>query len=204
MDDSTTILIVDDEAVIRKILVKLLHELGYRVLQASNSSEAIVQMRTHRPELVLLDLVMPGLDSMEVLRSVRDDEDLNATAVILISGIDDLDVVADALDAGANDFLPKPFNKRLLELTIRKALEHRRLQDALEQSAQASETFCRQLAHDLNNGITAIMMSAELMLMEVESDQARAPLEDIIASSESLSTMIKQQRQQLIPPKQIS
>lgn len=194
MDEPMTILVVDDEAVIRNILVKLLHALGHRVLQASNSSEAISQMRTHRPDLVLLDIVMPGLNSMEVVKTASEDADLSSIAIVLVSGLDDLEVVGDYLEAGASGYLPKPFNRALLEMTIQSAAAQKGLQDALAQSRESSQIFCRQLAHDLNNGLTAIMMSAELMMIESNPDRQRASIEEIISATEDLSALIKQRR----------
>jgi len=187
-----TILVVDDEDIIRNILVKLIHGLGYSILQASNGTEAVSMMRQHKPEVVLLDIVMPGVDSLEVLHTVRGDDSLKSIAIILVSGIDDLDTIARYIEAGADDFLPKPFNSALLKMKIRNALERSRSRQ--QTPAQFCETFCSQLAHDLNNALTGIMMTTELLLMEQPDPASKQHLEGIIKSTEQVSAIIKQRR----------
>jgi len=195
MRKTPTILVVDDEDIIRNILAKLIHALGYSVLQASNSTRAVSMIRQHKPELVLLDIVMPGVDSMQVLNTVRDDDTLKSTAIILISGIDCLDTVSSYIEAGADDFLPKPFNSALLNMKIRNALERVSSRQQLREVIRSQEEFCKQLVHDLNNGLTGIMMTAELLLMEQTRDSSKQHLEEIITSSEQISTLIKQRCQ---------
>jgi len=194
MSQTPTILVVDDEHIIRNILAKLIHALGYSVLQASNSTQAVSMIRQHQPDVVLLDIVMPGVDSMEVLNTVRDDDSLNATAIILISGIDRLDTIATYIEAGADDFLPKPFNSALLSMKIRNALERMRSRQHTQTSTESCEEFCSQLAHDLNNALTGIMMSTELLLLEQPAASSKQHLEDIIESTEQISAIIKQRR----------
>ncbi len=193
MRRTPTILVVDDEDIIRNILAKLIHALGYSVLQASNSSQAVSMIRQHKPEVVLLDIVMPGVDSMEVLHTIRDDHALKSTAIILISGIDNLDTITTYIEAGADDFLPKPFNSALLNMKIRNALE--RSQRQTQTAIESNDAFCSQLAHDLNNALTGIMMTTELLLMEQPSASSKHHLEEIIASTEEISAIIKQRRQ---------
>jgi len=194
MSRKPTILVVDDEEIIRNILVKLIYAIGYSVLQASNSTQAVSMTRRHKPDLVLLDMIMPGVDSMQVLKTVRGDDDLKDTAIVLISAIDDLDIVASYIEAGADDFLPKPFNSTLLNLKIRNALERKNSRLQLQAALQCSEEFCRQLAHDLNNSLTGIIMSAELLLMEKDLGPSKQHLEEIIAATEQVSALIKQRR----------
>jgi len=197
MKHEPLILVVDDEDIIRNILAKLLHTLGYTVLQASNATQAVSLMRQHKPDLLLLDIVMPGVDSKEVLHLVRSDDALKSTAVILISALDDLDVVSSYIEAGADDFLPKPFNSTLLKLKISRALERVNSGQQLQAAIQSRTEFCQQLAHDLNNGLTGIMMSAELMLMENIPDGQKQQLQDIILSVDQISSQIKAARRSI-------
>jgi len=195
MSKTPSILVVDDEDIIRNILAKLIHALGYSVLQASNSTQAVSMIRQHKPDVVLLDIIMPGVDSMEVLNTVRDDDSLKSTAIILISGIDSLDTISTYIEAGADDFLPKPFNSALLNMKIRNALERMRSRQQTQTDIHSNDAFCSQLAHDLNNALTGIMMTAELLLMEQSSVSSKQHLEEIIASTEQISAIIKQRRQ---------
>jgi len=197
MNKTPTILVADDEEIIRNILAKLIHALGYSVLQASNSTQAVSMIRQHKPELVLLDIIMPGVDSMEVLNTVRDDDTLKSTAIILISAIDSLETISTYIEAGADDFLPKPFNSALLNMKIRNALERVNSRQQIQAAMQSRDTFCSLLAHDLNNGLTGIMMTTELLLMEQTSASSKQHLEEIIASTEQISAVIKEHRNSL-------
>jgi len=195
MRRESTILVVDDEDIIRNILVKLLHTTGYNVLQASNSTQAMTMIRQHNPDLMLLDMIMPGVDSLEVLKTIRGDDRWQDIPVILISAIDDLELVTTYIEAGIDDFLPKPFNNALLNLKISNALENRNSQLELRYARLSSEEFCRQLAHDLNNGLTGILMTAELLLMEQGSGESKDYLHEIIAATEQVSALITERRQ---------
>jgi len=197
MKHEALILVVDDEDIIRNILSKLVHALGYTVLQASNTTQAMRMIRQHKPDLLLLDIVMPGVDSKEVLRMVRSDDALKSTAVILISALDDLDVISSYIEAGADDFLPKPFNSTLLKLKISRALECINNRQQLQAAIRSRAAFCQQLAHDLNNGLTGIMMSAELLLLEDQPESQKQQLEDIITSVDQISSQIKAARRSL-------
>ncbi len=197
MRETPLILIVDDEKIIREILAKMVHVLGYNAMQAGNSTEAQLIIRQHKPDLILLDMIMPGVDSMEVLKSVRSDEALKHIAVILISGIDDLEAVSTFIEAGINDFLPKPFNKALFTLKVNSCLAHIAGRDTSQHAQKHMETFCRDLSHDLNNALTGIIMTAELLLMNAKSEQEKEHIADIIDSSELVSSLIKERRQSL-------
>ncbi|MDQ6970399.1 MAG: response regulator [Mariprofundus sp.] len=191
------ILIVDDEDMVRNILDKMLQSLGYAVIQARNSTAAQGMIRQHTPDLILLDMIMPGVDSLEVLKSIRADESLQHIAVILISGMADLDMVTTFIHAGVNDFLPKPFNKALLTLKIKTCLKQAGEHNTAHHAQQELDDFCRQLSHDLNNALTGIMMTAELLLMSASSERDKNHLADIIESTEEVTRIIHNRRQTL-------
>jgi len=197
MRETPLILIVDDEIIIREILAKMIHALGYSALQAANSTEAQHIIRQHQPDVILLDMIMPGVDSMEVLKSVRTDERLKHISVILISGIDDLETVATFIEAGVDDFLPKPFNMALFTLKVNSCLAHMQSNNAAQQAQLRMENFCKELSHDLNNALTGIIMTAELLLMNASSEQTKEHIADIIDSSELINRLIKKHRQTL-------
>lgn len=197
MQDIPHILIVDDEIIVRNILAKMLHGLGFVAMQAGNSTEAQHALRQHKPDIILLDMMMPGVNSMEVLKSVRADQNLDHTAIILISGSNDLNAISTYIEAGINDFLPKPFNKALLSLKINTCLNHIHRQHAGQDVSLNMETFCRDLSHDLNNALTGIMMTAELLLMSETSTQNKQHITEIIESTEEVSKLIKRRRESL-------
>ncbi len=106
MHERLSILVVDDEPAMVGVIGAILGEAGHRIIAAYDGYEALRRFRDERPNLVLLDLAMPGLDGAEVCRTIRDESD---TPIIVVSGESDLQVTVNLLDAGADDYIRKPF-----------------------------------------------------------------------------------------------
>ncbi|WP_349948665.1 response regulator transcription factor [Lacrimispora sp. BS-2] len=119
MENKHVIMIVEDEdAIIEFISVKLELQ-GYRILKAVNGKEAISFASSHCPDLILLDLGLPDMDGMEVLKSIRS---WSMVPVIIISARHEDKFIVTALDSGADDYITKPFNNAILVARIRTAL----------------------------------------------------------------------------------
>ena len=91
------ILVVDDERTIREIARELLTSTGYEVLEASDGREALVMARKEQPVLIVLDLVMPGMSGIDVVREIRDDPRLKETPILIMSGINPEEEVTSTL-----------------------------------------------------------------------------------------------------------
>jgi DNA-binding response OmpR family regulator len=118
------ILVVDDDADLRRLLERELSSAGYRVTTAANGAEAIERARRHQPSLVLLDLNLPDVDGVEVLRRLKESPTTARAAVLLVSGrCSERDRIA-GLELGADDYIGKPFSLR--ELLLRVQAVHRR------------------------------------------------------------------------------
>jgi two-component system KDP operon response regulator KdpE len=117
------ILLVDDEPPIRKLLRVGLGSQGYAISEAPNAKAAIDLIETEKPDLILLDLGLPGMSGHELLRKLRDDG-LDIPVVILSSRIDEAGIVS-ALELGADDYVTKPFGMNELVARIRVALRHK-------------------------------------------------------------------------------
>jgi two-component system KDP operon response regulator KdpE len=115
------VLIVDDEPQIRRLLTITLEANGYRVLSALTGREGLILAAQHRPDLVILDIGLPDLSGQEVLRQLRE---WSQTPVIVLSVLDDEKGKVAALDAGADDYVTKPFNSDELLARLRAALRH--------------------------------------------------------------------------------
>ena len=137
------ILIVDDDPLNRRLLAKHLENDGHGTVQFENGFDALAALETEPPDLVLLDVEMPGLDGIEVLERLKDHEGLRHVPVIMISGIEDTAAIVRCIEAGAEDFLPKPFDPAILRARIGSGLNRRRLHD-LEQQ-RVKEVFTRFL-----------------------------------------------------------
>ena len=123
------ILVVDDREANRELLARRLERQGYTVSTASGGHEALTRMAEVRFDLVLLDILMPDLDGMEVLRRMKSTEGLRDIPVIIISALDELESVVPCIEMGAEDYLSKPFNPVLLRARIVACLEKKRLRD---------------------------------------------------------------------------
>lgn len=137
------IAIVDDDPLNRRLLAKHLEDDGHRIGQFDDGFSALAAFGTDPPDLVLMDIEMPGLDGIEVLERLKDDPQLRHTPVIMISGVEDTDSVVRCIEAGAEDFLPKPFDPVILRARIRSGLNRKRLAD-LEQE-RVRDVFTRFL-----------------------------------------------------------
>jgi adenylate cyclase len=141
--ETGSILVVDDDRVNRTLLARSLEALGHRVVTASNGSEALDLLQVEEPDIVLLDIVMPGMDGVTVLGRIKGDPALRAVPVIMISALEDFDSVVRCIELGAEDYLQKPFDPVLLRARIRAGLDKRRLQ-GLER-ARVRDVFARFL-----------------------------------------------------------
>ena len=128
------ILVIDDEPDIRRTLKMTLEYEGYEVLTAGSGNEGLERARSERPDAVLLDIKMPGLDGLEVLERLKAQG--SDAEVLIISGHGDISDAVRATKLGAFDFLEKPLEQERLSLCLRNALQQRRLHLARLQNAQ--------------------------------------------------------------------
>jgi len=116
---SAKILVVDDEARIVKLVRSYLEQAGYVVVEASDGQTALIQARRERPDLIVLDLGLPGIDGFEVARILRREGD--TPIIMLTARIEDTDRIV-GLELGADDYVTKPFNPRELVARVRAVL----------------------------------------------------------------------------------
>jgi two-component system phosphate regulon response regulator PhoB len=118
--------VVDDEDHLRKLLCDLLQREGYLTVEARDGAEAISRVDQHNPDLMLLDLNLPGLDGYGVLAQLRSRADTRQLPVVVLTAKGDEDNEVRVLQAGADDFLTKPFRARALYARLEKILHPRR------------------------------------------------------------------------------
>ena len=137
MSAPATILVVDDTPQNVKLLADLLTVWGYAVVTASNGGEALAQVRSVRPDLVLLDVVMPGMSGYEVCRQIRADSSTGVLPVVMVTALEPTQERIKGLEAGADEFLTKPINQPELLARVRSLLRIKSLYDTVQ--AQATE-----------------------------------------------------------------
>ena len=151
------ILAVDDLKENRELVARNLSRSGHFVITAAGGEEALLALEQSDVDVVLLDLMMPGMDGREVLRRMKEHPDWRATPVIVISGQQDMDGIIECIEAGADDYLFKPFNQVLLQARIKAGIERKRWHDREEQYRQQLErnekfiraTFGRYLSDEI-------------------------------------------------------
>jgi len=119
------VLVVDDEETIRNILQRILEEAGYDVVTAANGQEALDKVSQLMPEAVVLDIKMPGMSGMEVLKQIA--ANWPDVCVVMATAVGDAQIAVEAMKLGAYDYIVKPFSRADLMLKVRKALGKRHL-----------------------------------------------------------------------------
>ncbi|PLW70280.1 adenylate/guanylate cyclase domain-containing protein [Pseudohalioglobus lutimaris] len=140
------ILAVDDLQENRELAARYLSRSGHIVVTAASGEEALLTLDQADVDVVLLDLMMPGMDGHEVLRRIKEHPEWRATPVIVISGRQDMDGIIECIEAGADDYLFKPFNPVLLQARIKAGIERKRWHDREElyrQQLERNEKFIR-------------------------------------------------------------
>lgn len=126
------ILVVDDEPSIIDVLTRFLSREGYEVVTASNGREALERVTEVWPDLILLDVTMPELDGFSVCQRLKEDEKTALIPITMLTGLDDREHRTRGIEAGADDFLTKPFEQSILRARLRSQLRLKRLTDQLE------------------------------------------------------------------------
>ncbi len=116
------ILVVEDDPDIRELLAYTLGKEGYEILQAPSGEAGLKTVHEKKPDLVLLDVMLPGIDGLEVLRKIKADQSCRSTPVILASAKGEESDVVAGLELGADDYVTKPFSPRVLVARVRTAL----------------------------------------------------------------------------------
>lgn len=165
------LLLADDDDANRELLARRLQKLGYRVSDCANGGTALSLAQACRPDLILLDMLMPDLDGYAVLDRLKGDPGLRHIPVIMISALDEVESIARCIERGAEDYLAKPYNPTVLNSRISATLEKKRLRDVeqiylqqLEEERARSELLLRNIlpepiARRLKQGETRIVSS---------------------------------------------
>src|SRR6266508_4277138 len=187
--NGSLVLVVEDDQAVRMLLERLLEREGYRTASAVDGEAALRAVQEQSPDLVILDIGLPRLDGYEVTRRLRADARTLTLPIILLTGRNGLDDVVGGLDAGADDFLSKPFRQPELLARIRSALRLRQalvrmdaahaavaaLANAVEAKDPLTERHCQRLA----NLAARLGAEAGLELADLEAVAYGALLHDV-------------------------
>jgi two-component system KDP operon response regulator KdpE len=170
MNPATKILIVDDEPAIRRFLKASLETEGFQIAAVENAAQALSVVAQLKPDLMILDLGLPDLDGLDVIRQVRGG---GALPIIVLSVRNDEPGKVAALDAGADDYMVKPFGVEELLARVRAALRHRLQQRGLGPVFRLRELAIDFLAHRVTIGGTEVKLSKrEFELLRLLAEHA--------------------------------
>jgi len=150
------ILVVDDIPPSVKLLADLLTVKGYAVTTAANGNEALEKIASERPDLVLLDIMMPGISGYDVCRRIREDPDTALLPVVLVTALDPHQERVKGIEAGADDFLNKPINQGELLARVRSLLRIKSLHDEVERQKSELADWNRTLEQRVADGIAQL------------------------------------------------
>ena len=161
MSGAARIAVVDDTPQNIKLLDALLTPRGYEVIPASSGEEALEKIASERPDLILLDIVMPGMDGYEVCRRLRADDATAMLPVVMITASGEQEKVA-AIEAGADDFITKPLDQSELLARIRSLLRIKQYQDQIEAQAEQLERWNRELEQRVSEQVQELVRVGRL------------------------------------------
>jgi signal transduction histidine kinase len=193
MSGKATILVIDDEEAMRDSCCQVLSRDGYRTKTAKDGASGLRSVREVKPDLVLVDLKMPGISGMELLEKIGD-VDPNIVSVV-ITGYATIESAVEAMKRNAYDFLPKPFTPDQLRIVIRRGLERRRLaleSTRLQQEKQViRENFIALVSHQLRSPLVSIQQYFEVLLGEFAGKVASKQREMIEEAGRRIQELIK-------------
>lgn len=177
------VLIVDDQEANLRLLGRVLSDAGFDVMPANSGRQALERLDVEIPDVVLLDMRMPEMDGFAVLEHIRGDPRWSDIPVLFLTAAHDRDLLIRAFEAGAVDYLTKPFVSEELIVRVRTHSEHKRYRDKLRQSIREREDLATIVVHDLKNPLFNISLNAGMILEACGGDEEIAPRATSIETS---------------------
>lgn len=191
MTDRPTILVVDDEPNGFAVIKGMLHRDGYNLLYAASGSEALEKLDAIAPDLILLDVMMPDMDGIEVCHRIKSDPSWKHIPIIMVTALNSKEDLARSIEAGADDFLSKPINRLELGARVRSMLRIKQQYDALQATLQIREDMSNMVVHDLKNPVATILIGSHLLVQYSKlQGKELERIERILEAGQQLNSMI--------------
>ena len=188
------LLVVDDVQTNVLLLKALLSKDGYGILVANNGQEALEVIRNENPDLILLDVMMPGMDGFEVAERLKSEEYRCEIPIIFLTALDDTQSIVNGFKLGAGDFISKPFRKEELMVRIkhqvslvaaRRIIEEKN--EELRKTIAGRDKMYSVIAHDLRSPMASMKMLLNTIMMSVEKDKIDPDIFDMLEMSNKTS-----------------
>ncbi len=160
------VLVVDDQPANLRTLTVLLSRVGYEVATAANGDDALARAEARTPDLILLDMMMPGRDGFAVLAEIRQRPALQDVPVVFLTAAQDRELLLRAFDGGAVDYVTKPFIPEELLARVHAHIGLKLARDRLERVARERQELVNLVAHDLKNPLTGVLFASEILLQD--------------------------------------
>lgn len=164
MNRAPRVLMVDDDPIALLAYAGLLSAQHYEFETAPNGDVALARIRKQPPDVVLLDLMMPGLDGFAVCRQIKADRALGFVPVVLITALSDAQTQAAAVEAGADDFLPKPVSRIELTARVRSMLRIKEQYEELQKLMRMREDLSHMIVHDMRSPLQIIEGLSQMLI----------------------------------------
>lgn len=191
MCDIPLVLIVDDNLNNFDVIEAFLLPEGYQIHYAANGYSALDFLQSTQPDVILLDVMMPDIDGIEVCRRIKANPDWRPIPVIMVTALTEKSDLARCLEAGATDFISKPVSNIELRARVRAMLRMKQQYDEVQKLLKLREAMVNIVVHDLRNPLTAILLStAILKSVELPPERQRQKLDQIEYCGQELQHQI--------------
>ena len=191
MGNKQVVLVVDDDPVNFDVIEILLSQEEYELHYKDNGADAIATLAEINPDIILLDVMMPYMDGIEVCHQIKNAKKWQHIPVIIISALSDKEDLARCLDAGADDFISKPINSLELRARLRSMLRIKSQHDHIQETILLREEMMQTIVHDLRNPLIGIMLGYEsLKAVDMVSDRAKKRIDQIGKTIEQMRLLI--------------
>ncbi len=194
------VLLAEDDLMQRELLAHVVRGHGYDVITVSDGDEALQHLRICEPDVVLSDIVMPGIDGLELCRIIKNDSSLSHIPVILLSALSEKHHMIKGIEAGANEFLTKPVDPQEVGLRLRNAIHSKRLFEDLRTNyfrlrdmEALRDKLTHMIVHDMRSILMGISGNAELLSMSAGqklNEKETSYLDNIMTNTFALVEMI--------------
>ncbi len=158
-----SVLIIDDDPNNFDVIETFLSEQDYQLHYAASGQEAIASLDIFEPDLILLDVMMPGIDGIEVCRQIKAMSKWQAVPIVMVTALSTKSDLANCLTAGADDFISKPVNAIELRARVHSMLRIKHQYDDLQSLLKLREDMVKMVVHDLRNPLAGILLGLELL-----------------------------------------
>jgi len=191
------ILVVDDDQDAREYLVMCFEQMNYQVIQATNGQEALSLTKIEQPDVIVLDVVMPDLDGYQVCYQLKENKETCHIPIILITVLRKLEDEIRGFEAGAHDYISKPYNRAELAARITAAMRVKSLQDKLRQRNDSLREVIKVLQRDITDPLTGVLGRTTLLLRHRLPEDVSEGLQTIENLAQKIAKLVKQLDQEI-------